>query len=371
MRRVFKSSIAFVPVVALSLSACTDAIGPDALEPLDAVSANQQAQSVTQSLESNPALPSLEILETTTPFLAGTAAGVLLQSAAPFNPGANGEGLAARLERVRTAAAPYLSSAEPAVILPADLLGKTMVYNAATEQYEPEDPDRGGAPANGVRFILYALDPVFKRPIVEQEVGYADFMDESTPAEDAMRIVVVMNSAPDSPVIDYRASASVEVLGGVTIVFRALGFVDDGNRRLEFDLEQRISENERLELNYELESVDSGITITFTALAGPEVDGVQLMLSVKNEREEIKLTLTVTEAGITGQLVLPGSDNPINIQANRDEWSITHEDGSEVTEDEKQAIRNMFQLMERIEHVVRKLMRPAHRILGVPLFALD
>ena len=78
----------------------------------------------------------------------------------------------------------------------------------------------------------------------------------------------------------------------------------------------------------------------------------------------------MSEAGIQGTLDLPDTDNDITISANGEEWIVVHEDGSEITEEEAQAIRNMFHLLERIEHVVRKLLRPAHRILNVPVFLL-
>ncbi len=364
--------VAFVPIAALALAACSESTGPGSnAEPLDPVSANQQAQSITTSLEQNPALPSLEMLETTAPILGGSAAGQLFLSTAPFSPGANGEGLSERLQRFARTAQPYLSSAEPAVIIPADLLGKTLVYNPNTGEYEV-DETLTDAPANGVRVMLYARDPVFERPIGDA-VGYADFMDVSTPSADALQIIVVLYDVNGgSPVIDYTASASVEVLGGVTVVFRAVGSINDGlGRSLTFDLNQSISEEERIELDYDLTAEDNGVTIHFEAMAGPTLDGVTFSLSVSNGSEALVLSFTVNEAGINGLLDLPNTTNDISITVVGEEWVIEHTEGGEITEDEAQAIRQMFQLLERIEHVVRKLMRPAHRILNVPLFAID
>lgn len=367
--------LTLAPIAALALAACAESTGPgQSVEPLDAVTANQQAQSMTASMEQNPGLPSLELLESTTPFLTGTAAGALLQAASPFSPGANGAGLRERLERVRAAAGPYLSSAEPAVILPADLLGKCLVYNPQTGQYEV-DESCTGAPTNGVRFILYAKDPVFERPLVDNEVGYADFIDESTPAEDALHILVYITGIDaNDPVIDYRASASVQVLGGVTVVFGAVGYVNDGSRRLDFDLEQQLSEQERLQLDYRLTAQDNGITLEYTATAGGlDQVGIDFTLTVSNGMESLVLTLNVSEAGISGVLDLPGDEpSDIIIEAHGEQWSIHHVDPEDpITDADEQAIRNMFGLLERIEHVVRKLLRPAHRILNVPIFAIN
>jgi hypothetical protein len=353
-RRLF----ALVPVAALALAACSDSIGPNGnVEPLDPVTANQQAQSITESLEGNPGLASLELLETTTPFLAGSGAEVLLQAASPFSPESDGQGLRFRMERLQAAAGPYLSSAEPAVILPADLVGKWMIIDPTTGEYVVDETRSG--PDNGVRFSLYAIDPVFENPILDQEIGTADFLDESSPTEDALRIVVLLFSVSDTdPVI---------------VVFRAVGFVHDGSRTLDFDLEQRISQEERVELDYSLTARDNGITITFTAVApGAEGVGVDFALTVSNgSGEALALTLNVSEAGISGRLSLPGDASDIIITAHGEEWTIEHENPDEpITDREEQAIRNMFHLLERIEHVVHKLLRPAHRILNVPVFLL-
>lgn len=373
-----KRLFALFPLATLALSACSDSIGPVGnVEPLDAVTANQEAQSVTQTLEQHPALPSLELLEVTAPIWGGSGAALLLQATSPFSPGADGQGLRLRMERMQAAAGPYLSSANPAVIIPADLLGKCLGYNPQTGEYEVVGcADNAPAPANGVRVYLYARDPVFERPTGDP-VGHADFMDVSTPSEDALQIQVYLYSLdPTTPIIDYTASASVEVVGGVTVVFRAFGYIDDaqGGRRLDFDLEQRISEQE-LQLNYKLTANDNGVTIAFTAYAGPnrDIDGITFTLSVwrgEDPNTGPKLTLNVSEAGISGTLDLPGTENDITILVNGEEWVILHEDGTEITEDEAQAIRNMFRLLDRIEHVVHKLLRPAHRVLRVPVLLL-
>ena len=54
--------------------------------------------------------------------------------------------------------------------------GSTFVYDPSTDEYEP-DLTREGAPATGVRFIVYAVDEAGV-PIVDKERGYADLIDE-------------------------------------------------------------------------------------------------------------------------------------------------------------------------------------------------
>src|SRR2546426_7050878 len=46
-----------------------------------------------------------------------------------------------------------------------------------------------GAPSNGVRFILYALD-LAGQPIATQPIGYADLMDESSGNTQTLHVLV-------------------------------------------------------------------------------------------------------------------------------------------------------------------------------------
>lgn len=65
--------------------------------------------------------------------------------------------------------------------IPLSALGKTFVWNATTDNYEISA--RAGAPANGVRFILYTYDDAtlsFAEPLVE--VGYAELTRSSNTA---------------------------------------------------------------------------------------------------------------------------------------------------------------------------------------------
>ena len=75
-------------------------------------------------------------------------------------------------------------------VLPAEVLGKTFEYNSGTAQYEATA--RTGAPANGVRFILYAVNPVTQVPVEPlTEAGYADVLDESTATANSVRLQLV------------------------------------------------------------------------------------------------------------------------------------------------------------------------------------
>ena len=74
---------------------------------------------------------------------------------------------------------PALTDANAAALFPVDVAGKTFEWNVTTDVYEPTA--RTGAPAAGVRFILYAVDPLTSMPVEPVvEVGWVDLADEST-----------------------------------------------------------------------------------------------------------------------------------------------------------------------------------------------
>ena len=69
-------------------------------------------------------------------------------------------------ERLRQQAA----TSPEAKVIPASVLGTTYVFDPLQHSYVA-DPSRTGAPANGVRYILYAVNPFTHEPVVSAEVG--------------------------------------------------------------------------------------------------------------------------------------------------------------------------------------------------------
>lgn len=115
--------------------------------------------------------------------------------------------------------------------LPASIRGTTFVLDPASGRYVP-DPSRTGAPGNGIRFILYAVNPITREPVLSAEIGHADFTDEgdALPSGAVVHFVVVSG---DRTFLDYVVTADgTETAGRVT----AKGFVADLETRLEFDI---------------------------------------------------------------------------------------------------------------------------------------
>jgi hypothetical protein len=95
---------------------------------------------------------------------------------------------------------PSLSTAA----IPAEYLGVTFVYDVATDGYVASDLT--GAPSGGVRFLLYAVNPVTGLPIEPLvEIGYADITASETASSSTVRIIVVSGGVT---YLDYAVAAS-------------------------------------------------------------------------------------------------------------------------------------------------------------------
>ena len=126
------------------------------------------------------------------------------------------------------AAARAFAAAGPAAgpLVPLDFLGRT--YDHTVDGYR-HNPNRTDAPANGVRFILYEVDPVTHVP-GDTEIGYVDLLDESTDLAYVARVVVVTAGIVR---IDYTVSA---VVGTQTLGFTVSGFIGDGTDQINVEL---------------------------------------------------------------------------------------------------------------------------------------
>ena len=82
-----------------------------------------------------------------------------------------------------------------AVEFPPDFLGATIVYDRVADEWGP-DPDRTGAPAEGMRIVYYALTSGEVDPTLTER-GYIDLTDEDTPELSRLRIHVVNTETGD------------------------------------------------------------------------------------------------------------------------------------------------------------------------------
>ncbi len=218
-------------------AACSDdSTGPATLPDPAATSS---ALSSLDSAFSAPVISSFGALGSymaPTGALAGAATVVDATRPRPLVPGMSPEAAAAQ----HLGALRGLATASPAnpqgPLIPDSLYGSIFTWDVASSQYVRSQTT--GGPANGVRFILYAVNPLTGAIVVPLvEVGSADVLDESAGATAKLHILVE-DVAGTTTYLDYSASLT---FGVGTVTAAVDGFVSNGaaggaNKTLNFDV---------------------------------------------------------------------------------------------------------------------------------------
>lgn len=234
------------------------------------------------------------------------------------------------------ATTPLRSIGSMQALLPADLLGTTFEWDVTEGAYVVTA--RPGAPANGVRFILY--DRTTEPPT---ENGYVDLTDDSDPSADRLGVHLVKSGITR---LDYDIEVVQTTSGGTVGV---AGYLTDGTDRLDFDLVESVAatstgfridvvytlslagEPLSLDLDYMIDfgtTIDASLTATF--VNGPNT----LVLAMAQDGEGAlegtvawngDLVMTISDDG-TGQPLFLGPE------------------GEELTAAEAQAISEMLEV---------------------------
>ncbi len=294
-----RTSTVGLMAIVLLLGACDDAMGPETNDAFDAEAALQDYRSLEQILATD-AFAGFRSLDGRTPF-SGSASVGMVASLSVDDPRAFAFDL---FEHARSSATPAGVGRAPLISDP--IRGSTFVYDPTTDDYAL-DPERGGAPATGVRFVLYETDSG-GTPIVDREIGYADLIDEGDgSAEDiALRLVVVSN---DRTHLDYRTTlASTASQGTLTVE----GFLQgDGPERLDFDIHavgRQANGREELDLDFDLDVENREFRIdgrVRNISASGDGDG-DIDVSVRHGSDSLQLVASVENETLDGTIRLNG-----------------------------------------------------------------
>lgn len=134
-----------------------------------------------------------------------------------------------------------LSRGEAAVpLFPINFLGETFVYDGVLDAYVL-DASLGGAPQNGVRFIMYTLDPQSRLPALPlHPIGYVDLIDQSDAVSTRLRVRAFDETGGNVvKVADYVVDGAFgSVSTGIVVNLIVEGFVSDRNGRFDFALDE-------------------------------------------------------------------------------------------------------------------------------------
>lgn len=336
-----KHSVTVLAAVSVALTGCGDS-GPDVPFNPAGTSADMEAMNTsfaspvfgsfaTFSLQFDAALGTAPLISASAQALdfrrATTVAG--LRAAARRN-AQRVAGLAPKLRNQSFSA----SSAA----IPAEVAGKTFEY--VDGSYVPGD--RLGAPTNGVRFLIYAVNPVTWEPVLPlQEVGYVELTDLSGSSTQAARVVVVSG---ETTYLDYTVSSSAGATSGLITV---AGFVTDGTIRANLNLRATVTQAAGLTLAYTVDvpqrdlSID--LSMTMTGL-DPQSGTMGINLSVSGPNGRISMFGELTEAGGTLTVRVNGATFAAITSNGTAEPVITGPSGQPLSDDEAAALQRVFEV---------------------------
>jgi hypothetical protein len=244
--------------------------------------------------------------------------------------------------------------------------GATFVYDPEADEYVV-DPEREGAPATGVRFVLYEVDDA-GIPIREEEMGHADLVDEGDEsAEDvALRLTVV---AEGSTVLDYATTVDIGLVRGEITVS---GFLADRDGvRLDFDIEARgeqAASGNTLDIGFEIGVASRGFSISGTVSgveSGGEGEGV-VELAVTHRRHTIDVDMTGTAGVLDGAIYL---DRELfaTVSGDAEDPTIVSADGDPLTLAQALVLHRVVDSLEEVFDLLEDLVDPVDELVLVGL----
>ena len=234
-------------------------------------------------------------------------------------------------------------------ILPASHHGKTFVLTSLDGW--TIDDERSDAPSNGVRFLLYELDPITGRPklIPPQQMGYMDFVEEagtSTP-----RLRVLARTSGDDTLLDYYLEgSSVLTEGGAVTAFSSAGSLL-AEERVDYSLEDSIIFSDGFQQadvyfgrDLDIPAEDLAVALVMDGvLRNSEVDPGLIQLTLTISSGPATAVLNVLDDGFTvdGHLTYNGQ-TVVLVSGDSFDPTFTNPDGTALTETEDQAVWEIF-----------------------------
>lgn len=345
-----KRSVVTVALVSMSLAGCGGESTPDAPFNPTGTTADLQAMNSTFASPTFASFSTFSIMFDAAlggaPIISASTAALDIRGKTPQGIRAaavrTAQRLAATLRPATGAGMAAASSAHPGQALaavPPEVAGKTFVYDPVAGSYSASD--RTGAPSNGVRFILYAVDPVSYAPVEPlTETGYVDLIDLSGGTTQAARVVVVSGGIT---YIDYRVSASSTSTSGRVSV---IGMVTDGTNQATVNLLSTVTYTGGLTLTYSLDlpqrDVSIDLTISASNIAQP-TGTIVINLSMRGPNGTVAMTGEFQETNGTIYVRINGSAFA-TITTDGVTTTITRTDGTPLADEEFMALQGVFEI---------------------------
>jgi hypothetical protein len=231
-------------------------------------------------------------------------------------------------------------------------LGMTFVYDPAQNKYVA-DPLRTGAPANGIRLILYATTSIGE-PDVTQETGHADLIDNGAGVDGIDLRFEVVNEG--QTFLDYSVRAQGDNGSGSIGI---AGFVQGDDDRLDFDLAAEGDVN-GFGLDVLVENASSDFRVD-ASIEG-EIDAGEIGLEVHYGDQSVTIEIEGSDDSLEAEFYLNG-ELFATASGDPDDPSILGADGEPLTPEGFLVLFQIYELGEDLFTLFGDLTAPVGLII--------
>jgi len=319
-------------------------------------------QTIQAALES-PAWQSLDALSLVGSGPAPVAAGVrpMLMGAAA-TPAAATTATSSLVRDVAEALRRHAAASPQAQVIPDSVRGATYVFDPETHVYV-RDPDRTGAPENGVRYILYAVNPFTHEPVTTAEIGYADLTDEGddTPNAAALRLRAVSDGVT---FVDYAVSlAGSNGAGEIEVE----GAFFDGKKHLNFDVHahgEQVAEVQSLTVRFHLAVPEDGFELTNDAHAEASNGNAVVNQTIVIGDHTFVIASAHTASTVDATVTIDGAVFA-KIHADASTLSVVGADGEPLSMEQRVALWRLLGLFDHVSRLLHCLLAPVNALFAL------
>lgn len=246
-------------------------------------------------------------------------------------------------------------------LLPARVLGATLTWVPSRGRYLPgEEP---GAPANGVRFMLYAIDVATGRPAAPlRPVGHVDVTDAGTPEGGAVRLRIVSGA---TTWLDYVVSADRTT---ESAVIGMRGFVTNGADRISFDIRTEHALDDSTDggrMDYRIGVPSRDLALQWTVVLGSPGSAAEPMtldLALSSSDGSVLVTGRVTAGA--GTLHALANNVPVaTVSVSGSGLALRQPDGAELAPAEARAVSQVLASVANASRLSSQLLAPVASVM--------
>lgn len=223
-------------------------------------------------------------------------------------------------------------------VLPDEIRGTTYVFDAGEGGYVPSD--RTGAPANGVRFVLYAVEG---GTLTGTEVGYIEIVDLAPPGESSIgvRVRVV---AGGTTYLDYTLGVATTE---TSLSLEVDGFVTNGGTLVNFGTRLDIQEGANgfsgiIAFSFRVPSRSFSIEGTITE----GYDGSEIEIIISSDRAEVRYYFPGGDYA-SGEIYVNGALFAL-VTETEDGYEVVGANGTTLTVQERAVLQNLLDTSENV-----------------------